>query len=73
MDDVKWLSFSGTTNGKYDPRVGYITCSSPEICTNFVAHNISLSPASGREATYECVNLDATNMDINCVDPVATL
>lgn len=32
ISDVHFTNFKGTTSGKYDPDVGTIVCSSPDVC-----------------------------------------
>ncbi|KAL2813832.1 pectin lyase fold/virulence factor [Aspergillus granulosus] len=59
--------YTGTTSEKYDPRVGYLVCSSPEVRHNIYASYIDLEPPSGNDATYTCVNLKESDLDINCV------
>lgn len=38
MSDVLFKNFKGTTSEKFDPRVGQLICSAPEVC--HVAHSI---------------------------------
>lgn len=69
MDDIRFLDFTGINSKKYDPRIGEIVCSSPEICTNFVAKNVNVTTSSGKPSQYTCVNFDKSQFDINCVTP----
>ncbi|KAL3439799.1 putative exopolygalacturonase A [Aspergillus insuetus] len=67
ISDVTFKNIWGTTTKKYDPRVGSLVCSSPDVCHDIHATNIHLDPPSGNTATYTCVNLADSELDINCV------
>ncbi|KAL3464881.1 putative exopolygalacturonase A [Aspergillus heterothallicus] len=67
ISDVTFKNIQGTTTKKYDPRVGSLVCSSPNVCHNIYASDIDLVPPSGSEATYTCVNLGESELDINCI------
>ncbi|KAF9870663.1 exopolygalacturonase [Colletotrichum karsti] len=69
IQDISFLDFSGTTSSKNAPRVGELICSSPDVCTGIVAHNIDVVPAGGGEAFFGCHNFDQSNVDIRCRDP----
>ncbi|KAJ4167435.1 hypothetical protein NW754_011250 [Fusarium falciforme] len=66
IEDVTFLDFTGTTNKRYAPRVGELICSSPDVCTNIVAHNIDVSPPGGVKGYFTCHNLGDSDLDINC-------
>jgi len=65
--DVYFKNMWGTTSKKYDPKVGTLVCSSPAKCMNIQAHNITVTPPSGKVAQWVCTNVDRTNLEINCL------
>ncbi|KAM0449466.1 hypothetical protein ACHAO4_007484 [Trichoderma viride] len=67
ISDVLFKNMWGTTSSKYDPKVGTLTCSSPEKCVNIAAQNISVANPSGKTPQWICTNMDNGLLDINCV------
>ncbi|KAJ4129727.1 hypothetical protein NW754_004010 [Fusarium falciforme] len=67
ISDILFKNVYGTTSKKYDPKVGTLVCSDTSKCHNIQAHNISVSPPSGKTATWVCTNLDNSLLDINCI------
>ncbi|KAL5365184.1 putative exopolygalacturonase A [Aspergillus floccosus] len=67
IEDITFTNFEGTTSKKYDPQIGTLVCSSPEVCHDISASDIRVTPPSGKDATFKCVNLGNSDLDINCV------
>ncbi|KAH8908026.1 polygalacturonase [Coniochaeta sp. PMI_546] len=67
ISDVVFKNMWGTTSKKYDPKVGTLVCSSPDKCRNIRAENITVTPPSGKTATWVCTNMDNSLLDINCI------
>ncbi|CAG8949035.1 hypothetical protein HYFRA_00002163 [Hymenoscyphus fraxineus] len=65
IEDVLFENFSGTSN-KYDPVVGSLVCSSPSVCKNIQAKNISITNPSGKAAKWTCTNMDKSLLAIAC-------
>ncbi|EXK80458.1 murein transglycosylase [Fusarium oxysporum f. sp. raphani 54005] len=66
ISDVVFKNMWGTTSKRYDPKVGTLVCSDALKCSNIQAHNISVSPPSGKIATWVCTNMNNSRLDINC-------
>ena len=45
----------------------WLTCNSLQKCINIQAHNITVSPPSGKGAQWECSNLDTSKLQIKCM------
>ncbi|KAJ6258564.1 Exopolygalacturonase [Drechslerella dactyloides] len=67
IQDVVFKNMAGVASKKYDPKVGTLICSSPTVCHNIAAYNISVVPPSGKTPTYTCTNIDRSQLQINCV------
>ncbi|KZL64293.1 murein transglycosylase [Colletotrichum incanum] len=67
IEDIVFKDFTGTTSKKNDPRVGSLICSDPSVCKNIQAHNINISPPSGKPAKWTCTNMDKSLLDIDCI------
>ncbi|CAI7650739.1 unnamed protein product [Penicillium glandicola] len=65
IEDVLFKNFKGVTSGEYDPYVGTIVCSSPDVCSNIKASNIDVLSPDGDDQ-YTCTNVDDSLLDINC-------
>ncbi|KAI6357816.1 hypothetical protein MCOR07_003860 [Pyricularia oryzae] len=66
MEDVLFRDFTGTTSKRYDPRVGQLVCSAPEVCLDFRSQNINVRNPSGREPLWICEGFDTSRMSIKC-------
>ncbi|KAK1768818.1 putative exopolygalacturonase protein [Phialemonium atrogriseum] len=67
ISDITFKNFWGTASKKHDPKVGTLVCSSPDRCWDIRAQNITVTPPSGKTAQWECINMDKSQLDINCV------
>ncbi|KAF7555558.1 hypothetical protein G7Z17_g2061 [Cylindrodendrum hubeiense] len=67
ISDIVFKNMWGVTSKKYDPKVGTLVCSDASKCVNIQAHNISVTPPSGKTATWVCTNMDNSLLDINCI------
>ncbi|USP76283.1 polygalacturonase precursor [Curvularia clavata] len=67
ISDISIKNFSGTTSKKYDPRVGYLVCSSPKVCSNISIENVNVKSPSGTDQ-FTCANIDSVKSQVNCVD-----
>ncbi|GFF57893.1 probable exopolygalacturonase X [Aspergillus udagawae] len=67
ISNIVFKNIRGTTSKRYDPKVGTLVCSDASKCSNIQAHNISVSPPSGKTANWVCTNLDRSMLDINCI------
>ncbi|KAI2940841.1 CAZyme family GH28 [Aspergillus niger] len=67
IEDVLFKDFKGTTSKKYDPEIGELTCSSPDVCHNITVQDINVTPPSGDSPTFTCNNMGNSNLeDITC-------
>lgn len=57
ISDIWFKNFVGTTSKAHDPEVGTIICSSPDVCSNINAANISVKAPSGKAPSYVCTNV----------------
>ncbi|KAH7137034.1 pectin lyase fold/virulence factor [Dactylonectria estremocensis] len=67
ISDIVFKNMWGTTSKKYDPQVGTLVCSDSSKCVNVQAHNISVSPPSGKTAAWICTNMNNSLLNINCM------
>ncbi|PSN70782.1 polygalacturonase [Corynespora cassiicola Philippines] len=67
IDNIEFNGFSGIAAKKYDPRAGYLTCSSPTVCSDIRAYNINITVPSGKNTTYDCINIDRSSLELSCV------
>ncbi|KAL3443424.1 exo-polygalacturonase A [Aspergillus insuetus] len=68
IEDIYFRDFEGTTSKKYDPRIGELTCSSPDVCHDFHLSDINVTPPSGQEPYFGCANMEGSNLDeITCM------
>ncbi|KAF4921537.1 Exopolygalacturonase A [Colletotrichum viniferum] len=67
IEDILFKDFTGTTSKKNDPRVGSLICSDPSVCKNIQAHNINVSPPSGKDPKWTCTNMANSLLDIDCI------
>ncbi|KAF3400115.1 putative exopolygalacturonase X [Penicillium rolfsii] len=65
ISDVHFKNIKGTTSGKYDPLVGTIVCSSPEVCSDIYASDIAVKSPKGYNA-FTCTNVDDSLLAVNC-------
>ncbi|KAJ5381833.1 pectin lyase fold/virulence factor [Penicillium cataractarum] len=67
IEDILFKSFAGTTSKKYDPQIGDLTCSSPDVCHNIELVGINVTPPSGKSPVFNCVNMQGSNLgNITC-------
>ncbi|KAE8415523.1 pectin lyase fold/virulence factor [Aspergillus pseudocaelatus] len=67
IEDVLFKDFKGTTSKKYDPRIGELTCSSPDVCHDISVHDINVTPPSGNPPIFNCNNMgDSDLAEITC-------
>ncbi|KAF3923214.1 Exopolygalacturonase [Dactylellina cionopaga] len=66
IQNVVFKNMWGTASKKYDPKVGTLVCSSPDVCHNIYAKNITVVPPSGKAPKYTCTNIDKTLLDLPC-------
>ncbi|TLD23310.1 hypothetical protein PspLS_07071 [Pyricularia sp. CBS 133598] len=66
MEDILFKDFTGTTSKRYDPRVGQLICSAPEVCLDFRSENINVKNPSGKEPLWVCQGFDTSKMSIKC-------
>ncbi|KAJ5640728.1 hypothetical protein N7528_000353 [Penicillium herquei] len=66
--DVYFKNIHGTSSGAYNPDVGTIVCSSPDVCSNIYTSDISLTnPTGGDFNVFSCANVNETLLaTINC-------
>ncbi|KAJ5754171.1 uncharacterized protein N7511_008324 [Penicillium nucicola] len=65
IEDILFTNFNGVTSGKYDPNVGTIVCSSPDVCSDIKATNIDVTSPDGDDK-FTCTNVDDSLLDVNC-------
>ncbi|KAE8325643.1 pectin lyase fold/virulence factor [Aspergillus sergii] len=67
IEDVLFKDFKGTTSTKYDPRIGELTCSSPDVCHDISVQDIDVTPPSGNPPIFNCNNMgDSDLAEITC-------
>ncbi|OQD83889.1 hypothetical protein PENANT_c015G02823 [Penicillium antarcticum] len=66
IEDILFTNFNGVTSGKYDPNVGTIVCSSPDVCSDIKATNIDVTSPDGDDQ-FTCTNVDNSLLNVNCV------
>ncbi|KAJ3338221.1 hypothetical protein HDU83_008242 [Entophlyctis luteolus] len=73
ISNVWFQNFYGTSSGKYNDIVGSLVCSSPSVCSNIYARNVSIAANPGfSTADYTCTNIDTTLLQINCLQNTTT-
>ncbi|KAL9115685.1 MAG: hypothetical protein Q9227_000053 [Pyrenula ochraceoflavens] len=66
IQDIHFQDFSGTTSKKYDPIVGTIVCSSPNVCSDLYASDINVQSPTGSDE-FTCGNVDESLLvGVNC-------
>ncbi|KAI9328325.1 polygalacturonase [Zopfochytrium polystomum] len=72
ISDVYFKNFWGSASGKLTKGVvGSLICSTPSVCNNIYASNITISPNSGfTKDNWRCINVDKSKLAINCVDGI---
>ncbi|OQD75603.1 hypothetical protein PENDEC_c006G03230 [Penicillium decumbens] len=65
ISDVLFTNIKGTTSGEYDPLVGTIVCSSPDVCSDIYATNIDVT-SPNEDDEFVCTNVDDSLLDVNC-------
>ncbi|CAG8321155.1 unnamed protein product [Penicillium nalgiovense] len=65
IEDIVFKNFNGVTSGRYDPDVGTVVCSSPDVCSNIKASNIDVVSPDGDDK-FTCTNVDESLLDVNC-------
>ena len=65
ISDIRFNDFSGTTSGKYDPIVGTVVCSSPNVCSDIAASDVDVVSPAGYTG-FECDNVDEAVLGLNC-------
>nr|ASM94208.1 exopolygalacturonase [Evansstolkia leycettana] len=66
ISDIHFNNFHGTTSKKYEPLVGSIVCSSPNVCSDIYATNIDVESPEGTNE-FACTNVDKSTLAIDCV------
>ncbi|KAI8170292.1 Exopolygalacturonase A [Colletotrichum sp. SAR 10_70] len=64
IEDILFKDFTGTTSKKNDPRT---RSDDVKVCKNIQAHNINVSPPSGKDPKWTCTNMDNSLLDIDCI------
>ena len=65
ISDVLMQNFYGTTSTKLDPIIGYLVCSSPDVCSHITVRDIAVhSPTGGDKFT--CANIPETGLQASC-------
>ena len=67
ISDVSITGISGTTSKKYQPLVGTLVCSSPDVCTNITVDDINVTSPNGTDL-FTCQNIDEAGLHVNCTD-----
>ncbi|KAF4312854.1 Exopolygalacturonase X-1 [Botryosphaeria dothidea] len=70
ISNILVKNFQGTTSDKYDPLVGYLVCSSPNVCSNITLENIDVVSPSGTNL-FTCDNVDESLLSVNCSAPAS--
>lgn len=70
ISNILVKNFQGTTSDKYDPLVGYLVCSSPNVCSNITLENIDVVSPSGTNL-FTCDNVDEGLLSVNCSAPAS--
>ena len=65
ISDVLMQNFYGTTSTKFDPIVGYLVCSSPDVCSDITTRDIAVHSPTGRDR-FTCANIPETGLQVNC-------
>ncbi|CBX91370.1 similar to extracellular exo-polygalacturonase [Plenodomus lingam JN3] len=68
ISDITVKNFKGTTSKKHDPRIGYLMCSSPEVCSNIKIENIDVKSPSGTDL-YTCGGIPGIEKQVHCDAP----
>ncbi|OJJ43913.1 hypothetical protein ASPZODRAFT_893358 [Penicilliopsis zonata CBS 506.65] len=67
ISDVLFYNFSGETSTAYEPIVGTIVCSSPDVCSDINAYDINVvSPIGTNE--FQCAYVNETTLAVNCTE-----
>ncbi|KAL2202473.1 pectin lyase-like protein [Sarocladium strictum] len=69
LEDVLFKDFTGTASAKYDPQVGRLVCSSPDVCINIRGENLNINAPSGKIAYWTCAGVDTSKLGVNCKPP----
>lgn len=65
ISDVLMQNFYGTTSTKLDPIVGYLVCSSPDVCSDITVRDIAVHSPTGGDR-FTCANIPETGLQVNC-------
>jgi galacturan 1,4-alpha-galacturonidase len=65
ISDVNIRHFRGTTSKKYDPLVGYLVCSSPDVCSGIRVEDVEVRSPSGTNL-YTCGSIEGIEAQVNC-------
>ena len=65
ISDVHFNNFVGRTSKHYQPLVGNLVCSSPDVCSDIYATNINVISQNGTDL-FTCLNIDQSTVDVNC-------
>ncbi|KAJ9496310.1 hypothetical protein H2202_008268 [Exophiala xenobiotica] len=65
ITDVHFNNFVGKTSKQYQPLVGNLVCSSPNVCSDIYATNINVVSPNGTDL-FTCLNIDQSTVDVNC-------
>lgn len=71
ISDITIRNFEGTTSDKYDPLVGYLVCSSPQVCSDIHIKNVNVVSPSGTNL-YECGSIPGIESQVNCTNMTAS-
>ncbi|KAF9891457.1 hypothetical protein FE257_003923 [Aspergillus nanangensis] len=67
IEDVLFKDFTGTSSKKYDPEIGELTCSSPDVCHDISVSDIKVTTPSGNPPTFICNNMGNSDLgEITC-------
>ena len=65
ISDVHFRHFFGKTSKHYQPLVGNLVCSSPNVCSDIYAEDINVISPNGTDL-FTCLNIDESLVDVNC-------
>lgn len=65
ISDVVFRDISGTTSSKYAPQTSYFQCSSPDVCFDISATNITVTSPQGTNEAF-CFNMNNEALDVTC-------
>ncbi|KAK6537476.1 hypothetical protein TWF694_011661 [Orbilia ellipsospora] len=66
IHNVNFHGFYGVASTHYDPQVGSLICSSPDVCYDIHAWNIHVSSPTAKAPYYSCHNMDPSLLAFTC-------